>query len=104
MSTAIIGVGRIGSALARDLVGGGERVVLAARDESHARELADELGESATAAPVEEAIAGADVVVLAVWFDTMQELIREDAYRLEGKVVVDPSNPMTMGEDGQPTR
>jgi predicted dinucleotide-binding enzyme len=32
MTTAIIGVGQIGSGLARDLVRGGERVVLAARD------------------------------------------------------------------------
>ncbi len=36
MTTAIIGVGQIGSGLARDLVRGGERVVLAARDQSHA--------------------------------------------------------------------
>ena len=36
MTTAIIGVGNIGKSVARQLVdGGGERVVLAARDESN---------------------------------------------------------------------
>jgi 8-hydroxy-5-deazaflavin:NADPH oxidoreductase len=45
MTTAIIGVGKIGSGLARDLVRGGERVVLAARDESQAEALADEFGD-----------------------------------------------------------
>jgi glutamyl-tRNA reductase len=43
MTTAIIGVGKIGSALARHLVGGGERLVLAARNESHAAALANDL-------------------------------------------------------------
>ena len=69
MTTAIIGVGKVGSGLARDLVRGGEHVVLAARDESQAQALADELGDLATAAPARGAIAAADVVVLAIWLD-----------------------------------
>ena len=94
MTTAIIGVGQIGSGLARDLVRGGERVVLAARDQSHADALASELGDRATAAPVREAIADADVVVLAIWLDQSRALMSQIADLLEGKVVVDPSNPI----------
>src|SRR5438034_6739338 len=104
MSTAIIGVGNIGGALAGDLVGGGERVVLAARDESDARGVAAELGEFASAEPVDAAIADADVVVFAVWLDTIKELIVEHRERLNGKIVVDPSNPMAIDENGQVTR
>jgi 8-hydroxy-5-deazaflavin:NADPH oxidoreductase len=104
MSTAIIGVGNIGGALAGDLVGGGERVVLAARDESGARGVADELGEFATAEPVDAAIADADVVVFAVWLDTIKELIVQHRERLNGKIVVEPSNPMAIDENGQVTR
>jgi predicted dinucleotide-binding enzyme len=44
MTTAIIGVGNIGGALARHLVRGGEHVTLAAREESNASALAGELG------------------------------------------------------------
>ena len=44
MTTAIIGTGNIGGQVARHLVAGGEPVVLAARDESHAAALANELG------------------------------------------------------------
>jgi pyrroline-5-carboxylate reductase len=40
MTTAIIGVGNIGGALARHLVRGGEDVTLAAREESNAAALA----------------------------------------------------------------
>ncbi len=104
MTTAIIGIGNIGGALARYLVAGGERVVLAARDESDAAGLARELGQSASAAPVREAIEVADVVVFAVWFDTIKDLIAADADLLAGKIVVDPSNPMGFDENGQPFR
>ena len=57
MTIAIIGVGNIGSALAQHLVSHGEVVVLAAKDQSRAQALADELG--ARAASVDDAIAGA---------------------------------------------
>jgi len=104
MTTAIIGIGNIGGALARHLIRGGEPVVLAAKDEVNAATLAQELGERARAAPVEEAIAEADAVVFAVWFDTIKELISKDIDLLDGKVIVDPSNPIRVDENGETTR
>jgi predicted dinucleotide-binding enzyme len=101
LTTAIIGVGNLGGTAARHLVTGGERVVLAAADEAHAKALADELGPNASAASVEEAIAGADVVVLATWLDQTREFVPALASRLEDKVVVDPSNPIGFDENGQ---
>jgi hypothetical protein len=90
--------------LARQLVGGGESVVLAAKEEANAASLARELGELARAASVEDAIAEADAVVFAVWLDTTKELIAKDARLLENKVVVDPSNPLGFDENGQMIR
>ena len=104
MTTAIIGIGKIGGAVARHLVAGGESVVLAATDQSHVEALAGELGPLARAASVEDAIADGDAVVFAVWLDTMRELIPQHARLLEGKVVVDPSNPIGFDESGQPFR
>jgi 8-hydroxy-5-deazaflavin:NADPH oxidoreductase len=104
MTTAIIGSGKIGGALARHLVRGGEPVILAAKDEANAATLAQELGEHARAASVEEAIAEADAVVFAVWLDTIKELISKDIDLLEGKVIVDPSNPIRIDENGETTR
>src|SRR5256714_12686532 len=104
MATAIIGIGNIGGPLARHLVRGGEPVVLAAKDEANAAALAQELGGLARAASVEEAIAEADAVVFAVWLDTIKELTSKDTDLLEGKVVVDPSNPIGVDENGQMTR
>jgi predicted dinucleotide-binding enzyme len=104
MATAIVGIGNIGGTLARDLIRGGEPVVLAAKDEAHAAALAQELGDLARAASVEEAIAEADAVVFAVWLDTLKELAAKDVDLLEGKVVVDPSNPIGVDENGEMTR
>ena len=104
MTTAIVGVGNIGSSVARHLVAGGEPVVLTAKDESRARALAEELGPLARAASVEEAISGVEAVLLAVWLDAMRELIPAYADLLTGKVVIDPSNPIGFDASGQMMR
>jgi 8-hydroxy-5-deazaflavin:NADPH oxidoreductase len=100
MTTAIIGVGNVGGAVARHLTAGGEQVVLAARKEADADALADELGSLASAASVPEAIEAADAIVLAVWFDAMKQLIADYGGLLDGKIVVDPSNPLGVNADG----
>lgn len=98
MTTAIIGIGNVGSRVARNLVQGGEPVVLAARDQSGADALAAELGALASSASVVDAVSQADAVLLAVWLDTGKELISHLSQALVGKVVIDPSNPI--GPDG----
>jgi hypothetical protein len=103
LTTAIIGVGNLGGTVARHLVAGDERVVLAAADEAHAEALADELGPNASSASVEDAIAEADVVVLATWLDQTREFLPAEAGLLEDKIVVDPSNPIGF-ENGQMIR
>lgn len=99
MTTAIMGVGKIGTIVARNLVQGGERVVLANRDKSKADTLAVELGNLASSAEAGDAITQSDVVVLAIYFDVMKFFIPEYGEKLVGKIVVDPSNPV--GPDGK---
>jgi predicted dinucleotide-binding enzyme len=102
MSTAIIGVGNVGRTIAGHLVAGGEPVVLAARETPD--QLAKQLGDLATATTVSEAIAAADVVILAVWLDVMKGLIEQNRAGLANKVVVDPSNPVAVDEKGEISR
>lgn len=104
MITAIVGVGNLGSTVARHLVAGDETVVLAAQDGAHAVDLAHELGPRAEAALVEDAIEVADVVVLALWLDQIREVVPDQAGLLEHKIVVDPSNPIGFDESGQMIR
>jgi len=101
MTAAIIGVGNLGRTLARHLVSGGESVLLAAKEDSHANALADELGPNAKATSVEDAIAAADAVVLATWLDQTREMLPAMTRLLEDKVVVDPSNPIGFDDKGQ---
>jgi len=100
MATAVIGVGNIGKTVAGHLATGGEPVVLAADSAPSAEAAAEDVGSRATATSVGDAIAGADAVVFAVWFDVMKELIAQHTDLLAGKVVIDPSNAVGPDEKG----
>ena len=49
---------------------------------------------------ISAAIKEADIVVLAVWFDAIKELFSTYATELQGKIIVDPSNPIAPDEKG----
>jgi predicted dinucleotide-binding enzyme len=97
-TVAIIGTGTLGSTLAANFAAGGQDFLLAGRDQEAARELASGLDGHAEVVSVDEAVDRADVLVLAVWFDSFKELIAQYGERLSGKVIVDPTNPT--GPDG----
>lgn len=94
MSTAVVGLGNIGSRLAKNLTAGGEKIIVAAKTLTKAQELASALGSNAEAMPVADAIAKADVIILAIYFDAIKQLISTYQRALAGKIVVDPSNPI----------
>lgn len=98
MSTAIVGVGNIGTAVAQHLVNGGEPVILAATEPPEA--LAKQLGSLASASTVEAAIGDADTAIFAVWLDVMKNLITANLPRLADKVIIDTSNPVAQNEQG----
>ncbi|MFD5484057.1 NADPH-dependent F420 reductase [Streptomyces virginiae] len=94
MTTAIIGTGNIGGRLAANLVQGGEAVLIAGSDLKAAQSLATSLGSHATPLTVEQVMEQADVIVFAVWLDTIKEFITRYGGKLSGKILVDPSNPI----------
>jgi 8-hydroxy-5-deazaflavin:NADPH oxidoreductase len=102
VTTAIIGAGNLGRTIASELVAGGERVVLAARETPD--QLAKQLGDLATATTVPEAIDAADVVIFAVWLDVMKSVVEQNRAQLAKKVVVDPSNPIAINDKGEISR
>jgi predicted dinucleotide-binding enzyme len=94
MIVAIIGLGNIGSALAKNLTAGGQAVIVADNTSAKAEKLAGELGKKVEVLPVADAIGRADVVILAIYFDAIKQLIADFQGALAGKIVVDPSNPI----------
>jgi predicted dinucleotide-binding enzyme len=94
MKTAVIGLGNIGSRVARNLTVGGRKVMVADKTLAKAQKLAGELGGNAEAMPVDDAIGKADIVILAVYFDAIKQTIASHRASLAGKIIVDPSNPI----------
>lgn len=97
---AVIGLGNIGKVVASNLVKGNREVIVASNKLEDATALAQQLGSLAKAAEVSAAIKEADIIIMSVWFSTIQELIKQYATELQGKIIVDPSNPIAPDGNG----
>jgi 8-hydroxy-5-deazaflavin:NADPH oxidoreductase len=105
MTTAIIGTGGIGSAIARQLASGGEALRLSSADRESARTLAAAIGRAAVVAvDNRDALQGADAVVLALRFAVLKGVVDEIADPLIDKVLVVPSNPFGIDAQGNVSR
>jgi 8-hydroxy-5-deazaflavin:NADPH oxidoreductase len=105
VTTAIIGTGGIGSAIARQLAAGGEDLQLSSADQESARKLALAIGGTAVAAPDNRsALQGADSVVLALRFSVLNHVIDDIADALGDTAVVVPSNPVGLDAHGTVVR
>ena len=105
MTTAIIGTGGIGSAIARRLASGGETLRLSSANSESARTLATAIGRAAVVAvDNRDALRDADAVVLALRFTVLEAVIDEIADSLTDKLVVVPSNPVGLDAQGSIVR
>ena len=91
MRIGIIGAGNVGQALAKASVRAGHTVTITASHADEVGRVAAELGATAASSNT-DVIADADVVILAVPFDAVQDIADELGSRLDGKVLVDVSN------------
>lgn len=93
MRIAILGAGNVGGALATASAAAGHEVVLSAANPEHAEQAATAAGVAAAASNT-EAVAGADLVVLAVPHPAVADVAAELADAVGGTVVVDATNPL----------
>lgn len=91
MSVAILGLGNMGKGLAKRLAGKTE-LILASRDSAAVAAFAATLPAGVQVAEQAQAIARADIVILALPYDAALEVAALPA--LAGKIVVDLSNPV----------
>jgi predicted dinucleotide-binding enzyme len=88
----IIGAGRIGGGLARQLAAAGHELNLSfGRDPDRLERFAQELGPTASAGTPAEAVAFGEVVVVSVPWSVLPEAL-EQAGSLAGKIVIDTTN------------
>ncbi|WP_155541685.1 NADPH-dependent F420 reductase [Amycolatopsis camponoti] len=100
MSTiSIIGLGGMARAIATRAVEGGHTVEVIGRDAAKAKDLAAELGGSATAGTFGAAPAG-DIVVSAVPYSSAAQVLAQFGDALAGKIVIDISNTFNADATG----
>jgi hypothetical protein len=93
METTIIGTGNMARAIGSLILAGGHSLTLHGTDRQKAEALAEELGGHIKAGTVGDPIAG-EVVILAVPYSALGELVSRYGAQLKGKVVVDITNPV----------
>jgi len=93
MKIGIIGAGNVGGGLAAAAIKAGHDVTLSAQDATAVQLAATSAGARAGATNV-EAVTGADVVVLAVPHGAVAAVVAELGDALNGKTVVDATNPL----------
>ena len=94
MNIAIIGAGNVGGGLAEAAVLAGHDVVISASSRDSAQATAARTGATAAASNI-EAVNAAEVVVLAVPYGAVADLVGELAGPLNGKVLIDATNPLS---------
>jgi predicted dinucleotide-binding enzyme len=93
MQITIIGTGNMARGIATRALAGGNAVTLLGTSTDKAQALAGELSGDVRAGAIGDPISG-DVVVLAVWYQVLDDVLGRYGDQLDGKVVVDITNPV----------
>jgi 8-hydroxy-5-deazaflavin:NADPH oxidoreductase len=99
MKIAIIGSGNVGKALATSAKRGGHSVSISASSPENAQQAAQTTGVEA-ANSNSQAVAGAEVVILAVPAGSISGVVADLGSALDGKAVVDVSNRVNPSDPG----
>lgn len=99
MKIGIIGTGRIASGLGKQWLHAGHEVCFGSRDKGKAQLLASSLDPSARGGTIPEAAGFGDVVLLAVPWAAVPEVLQA-AGSLEGKTLIDCINPFVRTPEG----
>jgi len=92
MKVLVIGAGNMGAGFVKQLATAGHQVTVTARDAAKAQTLAQQNG--AQAVNAENAASGADAVIVATPYEAATTALR-GVGSLDGKVVIDITNPLT---------
>jgi predicted dinucleotide-binding enzyme len=93
MQITIVGTGNMARGIATRALAGGHTVTLLGTTADKAQALAGELSGDVRAGSVGDPLEG-DAVVLAVWYQVLDDVLGRYGDQLDGKVVVDITNPV----------
>ena len=95
MKLGVIGSGNIGKSIGSWAAKVGYEVTFAAKNEAVAKAAAQAAGHGAKAASVRGAVEAADLVLLAVPYGAVEEVLTEIRPLLRGKTVIDATNALS---------
>jgi len=93
MNVTIIGTGNMARGIATRTLAGGHTVTLLGHESGKAEALAGELSGDVRTGTVGDPL-DSDVVVLAVWYQALDDVLSAYGDQLDGKIVVDITNPV----------
>src|SRR4051812_3277502 len=93
MDITIIGTGNMARGIATRAVEGGQNVTLLGTEKAKADALAQEVPGDLRTGQVGDPLTG-EVVVLAVWYQAVPDVLARYGDELDGKVVIDITNPV----------
>ena len=93
MDITIIGTGNMARGIAARAFDGGHGVTLLGTEQAKARALATELPGDVATGQIGDPLDG-DVVVLAVWYQAVPDVLARYGDQLDGKIVIDITNPV----------
>ncbi|MCS3529005.1 NADPH-dependent F420 reductase [Chryseobacterium sp. JUb7] len=97
---AVIGLGNIGQAVAGNLAKSEVQFIVADRNFEKAQKLSEKWGNKVQPNDIPAAVKYADIIILAIPFEAFEGFLKEYSSDLEGKIIVDPSNPIAPDENG----
>jgi 8-hydroxy-5-deazaflavin:NADPH oxidoreductase len=98
---AVIGTGNVGEALGPEFAAQGHTIVYGSREPTRqdVKDLVARTGHGASSAQPRDAVAGADIVVLAVPGAAAEQVVKSLG-DLTGKIIIDPTNRVARKPDG----
>lgn len=96
---SIIGSGGMATAIAGRTIKAGHTIEVVSRDPAKAQALADKLGAGATTGTYGAALTG-DIIILAVPYNSAASVVADFGEALDGKVIIDITNPVATDLSG----
>jgi predicted dinucleotide-binding enzyme len=94
MNIGIIGTGSMGMGLAKQLGKAGYKVTLGSRDPIKARNKAESIGGEIKGGSIEEVIVSSKIIIPAIKYPLILDVLKEYRESLDRKIVLDISNPV----------
>jgi NADPH-dependent F420 reductase len=100
MKLAVIGSGKIGKSIGVWAAQLGYEVIFSSREKKHAEEASALADKKSGSANIMDAVDKSDMVLLAVPYGAVQNILHDLGSKLNGKVIIDVTNPLTPDYSG----